>query len=136
MAVIEQYRAWIIAGAVVVLLAVGGGIGWSLNGWRLSGQIADAKTQTADERSAHQADLATISNAAAQQVREALVRQQEAQQAVAGCGSRPVVQPVAATCPKPPEPPAWVMAPAPDLMTPLNGTIGVSETASSKPATR
>lgn len=83
MAVLEQYRAGGIAGAVVVLLAVGIGIGWSLNGWRLSGQIADAKTETANERTAHQADLAAISNAAAQQVREALTKQQEAQKAVA-----------------------------------------------------
>ncbi|WP_273807519.1 MULTISPECIES: lysis protein [unclassified Pseudomonas] len=83
MAVIEQYRAWVVAGAVVVLLAVGTGIGWSLNGWRLAGQVADAKTETANERAAHQADLATISNAAAQQVREALAKQQDAQQALA-----------------------------------------------------
>ncbi len=83
MGVVEQYRAWFIAGAVVVLLAVGIGIGWSLNGWHLSGQIAEAKTETAKERTAHQADLAAISNAAAQQVRQALAKQQEAQQAVA-----------------------------------------------------
>lgn len=83
MAVLEQYRAAVIAGAVVVLLAVGIGIGWSLNGWRLSGHVADAKAETASARDAHQADLAAISNAAAQQVREALAKQQEAQQAVA-----------------------------------------------------
>ncbi len=82
-ALIEQYRAAVIAGAVVVLLAVGIGIGWSLNGWRLSGQVANAKAETASARDAHQADLAAISNAAAQQVREALAKQQEAQQAVA-----------------------------------------------------
>lgn len=83
MAVVEQYRAWVAAGAVVVLLAVGIGIGWSLNGWRLSGKVADAKTETAMARDAHRADLAAISNAAAQQVREALAKQQEAQHAVA-----------------------------------------------------
>lgn len=83
MVAFEQYRAWFIAGAAVVLPAVGIGIGWSLNGWRLAGQVADAKTETANERSAHQADLTAISNAAAQQVREALARQQDAQQAVA-----------------------------------------------------
>jgi prophage endopeptidase len=83
MAVVEQYRGWLIAGTAVVLLAVGISIGWSLNGWRLSGQVADAKTETANERSAHQGDLVAISNAAAQQVREALAKQQEAQQAVA-----------------------------------------------------
>lgn len=83
MVVLEQYRAAVIAGAVVVLLAVGIGIGWSLNGWRLSGQVADAKAETASARDAHQADLAAISSAAAQQVREALAKQQEAQQAVA-----------------------------------------------------
>lgn len=83
MAVFEQYRAWLIAGAAVVLLAVGISIGWSLNGWRLSGQVATAETETANERTAHQADLAEISKAAAQQVRDALAKQQEAQQAVA-----------------------------------------------------
>lgn len=82
-ALFEQYRASMLAVAVVILLAAGAGLGWSLNGWRLSGQVADAKTETANERSAHQADLAAISNAAAQQVREALGKQQEAQQAVA-----------------------------------------------------
>ncbi|AXA66766.1 lysis protein [Pseudomonas oryzihabitans] len=79
----EQYRTTVLAVAVVVLLAVGAGIGWSLNGWRLSGQVAEAKAETANERSAHQTDLTAISNAAAQQVREALAKQQEAQQAVA-----------------------------------------------------
>lgn len=79
----EQYRVAMIWAAAVVLLAVGAGIGWSLNGWRLAGQVADAKTETANERTAHQADLATISNAAAQQVREALAKQQDAQQALA-----------------------------------------------------
>nr|WP_314563239.1 lysis protein [uncultured Pseudomonas sp.] len=83
MAVLEQYRAWVIAGAVVVLLAVGIGIGWSLNGWRLAGQVADARAEIASERSAHQADMTAISNAAAQQVSEALAKQQNAQQKVA-----------------------------------------------------
>lgn len=83
MVAFEQYRTAVIAVAVVVLLAVGISIGWSLNGWRLAGQVADAKTETANERTAHQADLARISNAAAQQVREVLVKQQDAQQKVA-----------------------------------------------------
>jgi prophage endopeptidase len=82
-ALFEQYRTAVLAVAAVVLLAVGISIGWSLNGWRLSGQVADAKTETANERTAHQADLAAISNAAAQQVREALAKQQDAQQKVA-----------------------------------------------------
>lgn len=82
-ALLEQYRAAALTVAAVVLLAIGIGIGWSLNGWRLSGQVADAKTETANERTAHQMDLAVISNAAAQQVRDALAKQQEAQQAVA-----------------------------------------------------
>ncbi|WP_256664706.1 MULTISPECIES: lysis protein [unclassified Pseudomonas] len=82
MAVLEQYRTAVIAVAAVVLLAVGAGIGWSLNGWRLSGQVAEAKAETANERSARQTDLTAISNAAAQQVREALAKQQEAHQAV------------------------------------------------------
>lgn len=88
MAVLEQYRAAVIAGAVVVLLAVGVGIGWSLNGWRLSGQVADAKAETASARDAHQADLAMISSAAAQQVREALAKQQDAQRKVADLDQR------------------------------------------------
>lgn len=82
-ALLEQYRMAVLAVVAVVLLALGAGVGWALNGWRLAGQVADAKTETANERSAHQADLATISNAAARQVREALAKQQEAQQALA-----------------------------------------------------
>lgn len=82
-ALFEQYRVAMLWVAAVVLLAIGVGIGWSLNGWRLSGQVSDAKTETANERTARQADLAKISNAAAQQVREALAKQQEAQQKVA-----------------------------------------------------
>ncbi|EEU9600434.1 hypothetical protein FJ880_004962, partial [Escherichia albertii] len=30
-------------------------------------------------------------------------------------------------CVKPPPPPAWMMQPAPDLLTPLNGIISSSE---------
>lgn len=83
MGALEQYRAWLIAGAVVVLLAMGTGFGWVLNGWRLEGRVARAEVATEQESRAHQADLAAISNAAAQQVTQALARQQEAQQAVA-----------------------------------------------------
>ena len=83
MGALEQYRAWLIAGAVVVLLAMGTGFGWVLNGWRLEGRVADAKAETADQVALHKADLAAISNAAAQQVTQALAKQQEAQQAVA-----------------------------------------------------
>lgn len=80
---LQQYRAWFIAGAVVVLLAMGTGFGWVLNGWRLEGRVADAKAETANQAALHKADLAAISNAAAQQVTQALAKQQEAQQAVA-----------------------------------------------------
>ena len=83
MGALEQYRAWLIAGAVVVLLAMGAGFGWVLNGWRLEGRVADAKAETANQAALHKADLAAISNAAAQQVTQALAKQQEAQQAVA-----------------------------------------------------
>ena len=83
MGALEQYRAWLIAGAVVVLLAMGTGFGWVLNGWRLEGRVARAEAATERESKAHQADLAAISNAAAQQVAKALAKQQEAQQAVA-----------------------------------------------------
>lgn len=82
-AILQQYRAWLIAGAVVVLLAMGTGFGWVLNGWRLEGRVARAEAATERESKAHQADLAAISNAAAQQVTQALAKQQEAQQAVA-----------------------------------------------------
>ncbi|WP_145012263.1 lysis protein [Pseudomonas oryzihabitans] len=82
-ALFEQYRTAVLAVTAIVLLALGVGIGWSLNGWRLSGLVSGAKTETANERTAHQADLAAISNAAAQQVREALAKQQDAQQKVA-----------------------------------------------------
>nr|WP_314583418.1 lysis protein [uncultured Pseudomonas sp.] len=83
MGALQQYRAWLIAGAVVVLLAMGTGFGWVLNGWRLEGRVARAEAATERESKAHQADLAAISNAAAQQVREALAKQQDAQQKVA-----------------------------------------------------
>jgi len=82
-AVLQQYRAWLIAGAVVVLLAMGTGFGWVLNGWRLEGRVARSEAATERESRAHQADLAAISNAAAQQVTQALAKQQEAQHAVA-----------------------------------------------------
>jgi prophage endopeptidase len=88
MVALEQYRAWLIAGAVVVLLAMGTGFGWALNGWRLEGRVADAKAETADQAALHKADLAAISNAAAQQVTQALAKQQEAQQAVADLDRR------------------------------------------------
>ncbi|HAI0532348.1 TPA: hypothetical protein HIM89_004971 [Escherichia coli] len=43
---------------------------------------------------------------------------------VSACGSMPVAsQP----CVKPPDPPAWIMQPAPDWQTPLNGIISPSE---------
>ncbi|MCA7779091.1 Rz1 family lipoprotein [Escherichia coli] len=43
---------------------------------------------------------------------------------VSACGSMPVApQP----CVKPPAPPAWIMQPAPDWQTPLNGIISPSE---------
>jgi prophage endopeptidase len=83
MGALEQYRAWLIAGAVVVLLAMGTGFGWVLNGWRLEGRVAGAKAETADQIALHKADLAAISKAAAQQVTQALAKQQEAQQTVA-----------------------------------------------------
>ncbi|WP_435889972.1 lysis system o-spanin lipoprotein Rz1 [Escherichia coli] len=42
---------------------------------------------------------------------------------VSACGSMPVApQP----CVKPPDPPAWIMQPAPDWQTPLNGIISPS----------
>ncbi|HAX3258457.1 Rz1 family lipoprotein [Escherichia albertii] len=43
---------------------------------------------------------------------------------VVGCASEQSVQP----CEKPPPPPAWMMQPAPDWQTPLNGIISPSET--------
>ncbi|HAJ0479102.1 TPA: hypothetical protein HL460_06060 [Escherichia coli] len=42
---------------------------------------------------------------------------------VSGCTSKQSVR----TCIKSPPPPAWMMAPAPDLLTPLNGIISSSE---------
>ncbi|HAH2567597.1 TPA: hypothetical protein GF726_19150 [Escherichia coli] len=45
---------------------------------------------------------------------------------VSGCTSKQSVR----TCIKPPPPPAWMMLPAPDLLTPLNGIISFSESAS------
>ncbi|ENJ9411513.1 TPA: Rz1 family lipoprotein [Escherichia coli] len=43
---------------------------------------------------------------------------------VSACGSTPPVQ---APCVKPPPPPAWIMQPAPDWQTQLNGIISLSE---------
>ncbi|HAP0139802.1 TPA: hypothetical protein IRQ32_003881 [Escherichia coli] len=50
---------------------------------------------------------------------------------VSACGSTPDVP---APCVKPLPPPAWMMQPAPDLLTPLNGIISPSE-SESQPAT-
>ncbi|HFK5622955.1 TPA: Rz1 family lipoprotein [Enterobacter cloacae] len=47
-----------------------------------------------------------------------------------GCASKSYPQKVT-----PPPPPAWMMQVPPDLLTPLNGIIGVSENES-KPATK
>ncbi|CNL35470.1 Lipoprotein Rz1 precursor [Yersinia frederiksenii] len=46
---------------------------------------------------------------------------------LSGCSSMPHVQ---SQRPKLPAPPAWMMLPAPDLTTPLNGIISVSESES------
>ncbi|MEE7153075.1 Rz1 family lipoprotein [Escherichia coli O2:H6] len=43
---------------------------------------------------------------------------------VSACGLKPPVQ---SPCVKPPPPPAWIMQPAPDWQTPLNGIISPSE---------
>nr|WP_141220106.1 Rz1 family lipoprotein [Escherichia coli] len=50
---------------------------------------------------------------------------------VANCASTPSAP---TPCVKPPPPPAWIMQPAPDLLTPLNGIISPSE-SESQPAT-
>ncbi|EIR2337451.1 Rz1 family lipoprotein [Escherichia coli] len=42
---------------------------------------------------------------------------------VVGCTSKQSVS----QCVKPPPPPAWIMQPAPDWQTPLNGIISPSE---------
>lgn len=80
---VEQYKVGLIIATLAVLMLAAGAVGWGLNGWRLAGQVADAKTETANERTSHQSDLAAISNAAAQQVRDALAKQQDAQKAMA-----------------------------------------------------
>ncbi|MED7411114.1 Rz1 family lipoprotein [Escherichia coli O157] len=43
---------------------------------------------------------------------------------VVGCTSK---QSAPVPCVKPPAPPAWIMQPAPDWQTPLNGIISSSE---------
>ncbi|WP_208326125.1 Rz1 family lipoprotein [Buttiauxella sp. BIGb0552] len=50
---------------------------------------------------------------------------------ISGCASPPPAQ----VCPQPAAPPAWMMLPAPDLLTPLNGIISPSE-SESKPAAK
>ncbi|EFF0758072.1 hypothetical protein FSI43_016660 [Escherichia coli] len=51
---------------------------------------------------------------------------------VSACAS---TQPVPAPCVKPPPPPAWMMQPAPDLLTLLSGIISLSGNES-QPATK
>ncbi|KAB8305787.1 hypothetical protein EH227_24815 [Rouxiella chamberiensis] len=47
---------------------------------------------------------------------------------LSSCASTPRVIP--SECPKPALPPAWMMQPPPDLLTPLNQIISPSETES------
>ncbi|OQP32373.1 hypothetical protein B2J69_13960 [Pantoea latae] len=51
-----------------------------------------------------------------------------------GCTSKPAVQPCQRV--KPPAPAAWMMQPAPDLISPLNGIISLSEVESSSPVSK
>ncbi|ELE9728677.1 Rz1 family lipoprotein [Enterobacter kobei] len=54
--------------------------------------------------------------------------------ALSGCSSTPVAPPCQRV--NPPEPPAWMMEPAPDLLQPLNGIITSSESASKRLASK
>ncbi|OQR30243.1 hypothetical protein BWR59_16920 [Pseudomonas sp. Bc-h] len=46
--------------------------------------------------------------------------------ALAGCGSRAVVVPVAGTCPVPPAPPAWVMQAPSNSLQQLDDLFSIS----------
>ena len=56
---------------------------------------------------------------------------------VSACGSMPPAPPQPElVCHRPPAPPAWLMQPAPDLLTPLNGIISPYEPGLKPPASR
>ncbi|WP_370461295.1 Rz1 family lipoprotein [Pantoea sp. F_11] len=54
--------------------------------------------------------------------------------AVSGCSSTQTAPPCQRV--NPPAPPAWLMQPAPDLLTPLGGIISPSGSASKQPDSR
>ena len=60
-----------LAGALLLLLGTAGGV-WKVQDWRYGKKLAE-------QSGAHQADLTAISNAAAEQVRTALEKQQVAE---------------------------------------------------------
>lgn len=41
---------WIMAGAAVAAASLGFGVGWTLNGWRLSTALAECRAEAAEER--------------------------------------------------------------------------------------
>lgn len=43
-------KAWVLAVAGVLALAIGGGIGWSVNGWRLNAEMASIKADRATDQ--------------------------------------------------------------------------------------
>lgn len=52
-------------GGAVIMAAIGFGAGWQTNGWRLNGELAEQKSQTADEaRQRAEVALADIAGAA------------------------------------------------------------------------
>lgn len=68
----------VLAGALLLIsLGIAGG-GWAAWAW----QANKYQGQLAEQARLHQADLATISNAAADQARQALEKQQQAEQSV------------------------------------------------------
>ena len=68
--------AYMKAGAILLLVAIACFSTWKVDAWRYGKQLAE-------QSAAYQADLTAISNAAADQVRTALEKQQLAQQALA-----------------------------------------------------
>jgi hypothetical protein len=126
---------------------------WKVQDWRYGKRLAE-------QSGLHQADLTAISNAAAAQVRAALEKQQAAEKirddidakatrrkrmtslrmkiyaallpmVLAGCASREVVVPIAATCPVPPAPPAWAMAEPSNSLQLLDELFSISAPGSS-----
>jgi prophage endopeptidase len=82
-ALVTQYKWVLILLACLLVAGTSGFATWKVDSWRYGKQLAE-------ESAAYQADLATISNAAAAQSRQALAKQQTAEQAVAALDQKSI----------------------------------------------